>query len=135
MGTIEVILGRRFKENRERLELSQQDIADAADCSKEVVYKFEAGKTKPNSPTLDKMLKKVGLDAHSFIHSNKAELEEIDKSRLLLSIIPRLDGLENDELEFISFVIDKLPVLETLDLAGAKALISQLLDGKNKKKT
>ncbi len=56
-------LGRRFRDYRMRLNMTQQDIADRTALSIPTIYKFESGRlTDMSMATLLKLLRAIGMD-------------------------------------------------------------------------
>ncbi len=56
-------LGRRFRDYRMRLNMTQKDIADRTALSIPTIYKFESGRlTDMSMATLLKLLRAIGMD-------------------------------------------------------------------------
>jgi len=55
-------IGKKFKEQRKRLGLSQAELAEKLDIHEKQVYRIEIGKNSPSILTVLKMIKILGMD-------------------------------------------------------------------------
>lgn len=55
-------IGKKFKEQRKRLGMSQAELAEKLDIHEKQVYRIEIGKNSPSILTVLKMIKILGMD-------------------------------------------------------------------------
>jgi transcriptional regulator with XRE-family HTH domain len=64
MASIREILAKNLKENRRRLGISQEKLAERADLSTQYVAMIELSRKFPSSETLERMAAALGIEAH-----------------------------------------------------------------------
>lgn len=75
------LIVRRIKELRKERNLSQDELSELADLQIKYMNRIENFKTGLTVKTLDKIIKALGIDYHTFFDFDKAvELEPINKS-------------------------------------------------------
>ena len=75
---MEKIVAYRIKNARKLKGLSQQDIADELQISKQMVSKYEKGTSIPSSSKLLKLSRLFGLKIDYFFNSFKVEIGEVN---------------------------------------------------------
>lgn len=88
--------GRNIKAYRERLNLSQQEVADFLDVPREMISYWENGQREINLEKLEKLSDLFGIDLINLLEEN----EQITQADLALAF--RSDGLNQSDLEQIS---------------------------------
>ena len=67
-------ISKKIKLERNKRNLSQQDLANLADIDKNTVWKIETGQVSPTISTLEKIAKAFGMDFNSFMDLSKVDL-------------------------------------------------------------
>ena len=78
------VLGEKIAQRRQRLMLSQQDVADAIGMSKQTISRIETGKHRPYPRTLRKIAKVLDSDFNEFVvwltsEENKEKIQETSR--------------------------------------------------------
>ena len=99
-GKLEIELGKRIKDLREKARMSQADLAHVAQKSVETISNFERGKTLPSVRTIGSLAKHLDCTMADFFKFNETTKPERDKTAA--AIIARLKLLEPKDRDLLA---------------------------------
>lgn len=90
-----IALGQRIKELRERVRLSQADLAKLALKSTETISNFERGKTVPSVRTLGELARHMECEVADFFRGG--ELKRPDRDPAITALGSKLKVLDSED--------------------------------------
>jgi len=108
MKALQTFLGSQIKVFRDMRHLSQIELAERIDVSKETIGKIERGSAAPSFRTLDKLCRELGISPRSLFPADKYERQK-PASTALEKLISKASQLNDKEIEWI------LDLLETAE--------------------
>jgi transcriptional regulator with XRE-family HTH domain len=101
METIEKLIGKKVKDARVRLGLSQSDLAKNAKTSLTTINRLEKGHQFPHLATLREVAKVLGISENDILDTRPPASEAISKAGLLTEIYTLAPSLQEDQLKEI----------------------------------
>lgn len=101
MENIEILIGKKVKEARLRLGLSQSDLAKNAKTSLTTINRLEKGRQSPHSSTLNEILRALGISNLDIFTSAPTTTKSASKAELLTEIYSIAPTLQEDQLKEI----------------------------------
>jgi transcriptional regulator with XRE-family HTH domain len=107
MGTEDVFLnemGRRVNEKRKEMRLSQEDVAEMVDVSKQTISLIESGRQEPGAKIVAKLAKALGMSADYLLTGSRTDtdLQILDR---------RLKNMNERQYRFLENVITEFMAL------------------------
>lgn len=96
------LLGRRIKELRKQVGLTQEKLAELINMETSSLSGIESGRHFPSLPTLEKIANNLNMEIKSLFEFNHLQSIETIKKK----IIENLDNLSEEKLVFIYKLID-----------------------------
>lgn len=105
MENIEILIGKKVKEARKRLGMSQSDLAKNAKTSLTTINRLEKGKQSPHASTLSEIMRALNLSGSDIILGDSPAPELSSKAELLTEIYSIAPTLQEDQLkEVLAFM-------------------------------
>lgn len=113
MENIEKLIGKKVKEARLRLGISQSTLAENAKTSLTTINRLEKGRQFPHNSTLTDIAKALGLSTSDLYSNEPATPREESPGRasLILEIQDLLKELPQDDLETLKMSAESLKKL------------------------
>jgi transcriptional regulator with XRE-family HTH domain len=93
-------MGRRVNEKRKAMRLSQEDVAEMADVSKQTISLIENGRQEPGAKVVAKLAKALGMSADCLLTG-----EHTDTDIRILD--QRLKDMNHSQYRFLEDVINR----------------------------
>lgn len=100
------LLGKRFREIRKQLGLTQEKIAEIAGIEPQSISKIESGKNFPLLSNLEKIAQKLNIELEDFFIYEHKNGDEYTKEALI-KIFENLDNESKEKLLRIARVLEK----------------------------
>lgn len=104
MSTLRRQVGTLVRHHRERVGLTQAELADQIGKSLETVGGIERGKTAPSFDTLSDLSNVLGVPVREFFGAGSYEAKA-GRSDPLVRLIDRVSGLGDDDMEWIDRLV------------------------------
>ena len=105
---LNVAIGKRIQQSRERVRLTQEELAEQIDRSTQFVSTIERGLAGPSLETVLKLCDVLGVSA-DWILRGQAQLPESDQA--IASIVEKLSSFSTAQLVIIDRMMEGLVVL------------------------
>lgn len=119
MGNIEDLIGKKVRDRRLKMGLSQSDLAKNAKTSLTTINRLEKGRQLPQSSTLKEIARALGVTESELLGGPMAHQNETPapsgRSDLILAIQARLTALDERELRLILGFLDDLDSHRTVE--------------------
>ncbi|MGQ3740891.1 helix-turn-helix domain-containing protein [Bacillus sp. Fil] len=109
---MENIIGKRVKEIRSKLKMTQQEFADSISVSKSLISLIELGIKKPSIETINKMSNKGNVSVDYILgktnQKNSSEEFSTDIKRKLDQTVNRISQLTEEQQKFLLKMINSM---------------------------
>lgn len=122
MGNIEDLIGKKVRDRRLKMGLSQSDLAKNAKTSLTTINRLEKGRQLPQSSTLREIARALGVTESELLGGpmapqNETPTQSPDRANLILAIQARLTTLDDRELSLVSGFLDDLDSSRASDVS------------------
>ena len=108
MKALQAFLGSQVKVFRDMRELSQIELADSINVSRETIGKIERGAAAPSFRTIDKLCRKLGISPRSLFPAEKY-IRHQPASTAMENLVTKASKLTDAE---VNWIIDLIEIAE-----------------------
>lgn len=126
METIEKLIGKKVKDARLKLGLSQTDLAKNAKTSLTTINRLEKGHQFPHSSTITEIAKALNIEVATLYSSDKStepQKESSDRAQSILNIQSELNLLSDGELKQVTRFISDLKMRRVVTGKSSKDVV------------
>lgn len=104
MSTLKRQVGVMVRHHRERVGLTQSELADRADKSLETIGRIERGAVAPSFETLADFSRVLDVPVREFFGAG-SYAAAAGRSDALVRLVDRVSGLDNDDLDWVDRLV------------------------------